>query len=405
MATPGKYDPKRKTTYSKPSGNIFKDQAGRTADFNIDALRGILNVQSEFTDAVTGKKAGTSALGSRLFGIPGTKKGGEDKGRPSVTGQAARRNQYNAVSPQQFAEVGGAAAEDPFAELNGKSFADYLAEANAMSDQGGGGPDYGAMESNLRNNASQGSAKLAAMFGALRKSIDADAAPIAQNYDTAQAAVAQNAQQSNAQTQQGFENARAGQTQQMAALGIGEAAGVLAANGGQAARDQAVAQSNIAQNQAANAGQLTANKAAALNYNTGIGNAAGLEGAVQQSALQQALTAKLAELQVAKSADSSQRQSNNSALAFQLADFDNAKAQRRADQLAGPSPMDDLKAQKLAQEVYGQQLKNQNFASNMGGSAGPGLQGYQKLAQQYGVDTSNLEDMMNFVKLYQSSQK
>jgi hypothetical protein len=205
------------------------------------------------------------------------------------------------------------------------TFADYLAMANQMG-LGGDGTDYSALERQLRANASEGDAKLKAMYGQLRSSIDADEAGIAQNYDRGRSGIEGAARQAAAETNSGYDAARAAQTQQMKALGIEQAAAVLAGQGGAAASDQAAANANIAQNKQAGVTQNRANRSAAVNYNTGIGNAAGLEGQVQRAALQQQLANKLAELQTAQSESQAGGQKDVFSAALQLYGMDQEAA-------------------------------------------------------------------------------
>lgn len=210
----------------------------------------------------------------------------------------------------------------------GKTFEDYLKMANDMAT---GGTDYGALEGQLRRNGSEGDARLEAMYRQLRGSIDSDAPAIQQNYDEAGAAFNSNADQAAANTKAAAEAARAQQAKQFGALGIQEGAQqVLASDGARAATDQAAAVAGIENNRLANTNQNAANKASAVNYNTGVGNAVGLEGATQRSALQQALANKLAELQTAQSQENAQRQSSvyENALQIQAADQDDSPSAR-----------------------------------------------------------------------------
>lgn len=277
------------------------------------------------------------------------------------------------------------------------TFADYLAMANEMV---GGTPDYAAMEQYLRDNASSADTRLEAMYRQLRGSIDADAPGIGQNYDSAGAAMDQNAQQAQATTNQGYDAARAAQTQQLEALGIGEAAGTLAANGGFAAGDQGAANANIEQNRLAGMQQTTANKASALNYNTGIGNAAGLEGNVQRALVQQQLAQKLAELSMQEQQDSVSSRSNSISLAQVL-----QKQALEAKAASGPlSIREELELQKLAGEVTAQDYKNQALAANSSVPVGANLSQYQTLFQQAGGDPANIDDLLKFIEAVKATQ-
>src|SRR5690606_5588081 len=120
----------------------------------------------------------------------------------------------------------------------------------------------------------------AAMFGQLQESIRGDAAGIGSTYDTNAQNLQQAADQGASSIDAAYQAARDAQTQQFQQLGIGDAAAVLAAAGGNAAADQANALGNIAQNSSANQQANAQHRTSALNYNTNIANAAGLEGAV-----------------------------------------------------------------------------------------------------------------------------
>lgn len=278
------------------------------------------------------------------------------------------------------------------------TFADYLRMANEMG-LGGGNTDYSALMNQLRANAMNADAKLAAMYNQLQGSIDADASVIGQTYDAGAAGLTQNADQAQATINNAYQAARDAQTQQFQQLGIGDAAGVLAAQGGNAAADQANAIGNVAQNSGANQQQLGQNRVAALNYNIGIGNAAGLEGAVQRAAVQQELANRLAELQTQQSQEGSQRSQS----LFQAA-LGMAQNPGIFDPNYQGNPMDALKAQLLAAQITAQDLKNQGLAANSSGQIGGNLSQYQTLAQAYGIDPSDQEAFLNFIKLVNETQ-
>lgn len=288
----------------------------------------------------------------------------------------------------RIAPVGGDAQQ----ELpNGLTFADYLRMANEMGL--GDTTDYSAMEAQLRRNAAEGDSRLDAMYRQLRGSIDADAPGINQSYDDAGAAMAANAERARGQINGGYDAARAAQTDQFAALGIGDAAAV---NEGRAQADQANAVSNVAQNELANQNLNTVNRSSANNYNTNIGNAAGLEGNVQRAALQQQLANTLAELQVKASEGANEGRRSAFSTAFSMAQnpsiFDpNYRAQPSLED-AGQ----DLKNQKLAFEL------NQMMQGNV--PIGQTLQQMQGLAQQMGVDPTNQEQFLQFIEMVNKAQ-
>ena len=283
----------------------------------------------------------------------------------------------------------------------GLTFADYLAMANAMGLGGGDGTNYGALMDQLRTNAGSADTKLEAMYRQLRGSIDADAAPIKQSYDQAGRQIQQSGDEARQQTNAGFDRARETQAQQFRTLGIEDAAGVLAANGGAAGNDQAVANANILQDQQAGKTQNTQNGASALDYNTNIGNAAGLEGNVQRAAIQQQLADKLAELQVAQGESQRSGQSNAFNAAFQMAQNPGIFDPNHQEEM---SLQDQLQARLLAGQVTAQDYKNQALAANSGQGVGANLTQYQTLAQAYGVDPSDPVAFLDFIKMVNATR-
>lgn len=345
-----------------------------------DAERGFANGLGSIWDFLSSQPAGTSRWGQDWGYGPDLPQSGMPAGVGKAIGKSRIPKGQQQEAPPQL------------------TFADYLRMANEMG-LGGGGTDFGALEAQLRQNAANADAKLAAMYNQLRGSIDADAAVIGQTYDAGAAGLTQNADQALGTINNAYQAARDAQTQQFQQLGIGDAAGVLAAQGGNAAADQANAIGNVAQNSGANQQQLGQNRVAALNYNTGIGNAAGLEGAVQRAAVQQELANRLAELQTQQSQEGSQRQQN----LFQAA-LGMAQNPGIFDPNYQGNPMDALKAQLLAAQITAQDLKNQGLAANSSGQIGGNLSQYQTLAQAYGIDPSDQEAFLNFIKLVNETQ-
>lgn len=362
------------TRYQKGTGlGQFPAEA---TNFTLDLFRGGLNAGSDATDFVRGRPANTRA-GDRIFGTPASQT------KPKPTGK----------SPWDPVDSGGEVTQDVAGQPE-LSFADYLAMANELS---GGGTDYSALMNQLRGNAGAGDARLNAMYSQLQKSFSDDAAGIGQAYDESaaaqQAANAQAAESVNA----GYDRARDSQTEQFKALGIEDAAASIAASGGGTlGGDQAFANANVAQLGNINQQQTQATKAGSLDYNTKITQAAGAEGATQRALLQQALNDKLAELQVAQSSENAQRQDSNWQKASFLADWDNAAAQRRAAQMAGPSLEDQLTEMQIAE----QDLKNKQLAAQLTGSSDPATSyaQVQSLAQQAGIDPADQEAMGSFIE-------
>lgn len=220
---------------------------------------------------------------------PPAPRGGNGEQQSRDMGAAYRRRQQN-----NFLEQSARPDIMPPDYLEG-SLIDFLQKAMGLIPSG---PDYGAVRSRLNSKADAGKAAIAAMYEALQGSFKADAGQIAQNYDETGEAITEASGNATDMVNEGYNASRERQSDQLQDLGIEEAAAVLAAQGGNAANDQAVATANIAQNQAANENANTQFKQSALNYNTGLGNAAQLEGKLQQAAIQEALADKLAEISI-----------------------------------------------------------------------------------------------------------
>lgn len=289
------------------------------------------------------------------------------------------------------------------------SFADYLRIARGMMDESSSpGTDYSALEGQLRNNASQGDARLEAMFRQLGGSIAADAPVIQQAYTDAGASMKTSADEAAASSNAGYDSARAGQSEQLRALGIEQAAGTIASKGTGSTQEQGRTNENIQEGLAAGQTLNTQKMTSSLDFNRGVGNAAQLAGATQRAGLQQQLAQKLAELQVAQSEENSSRSMRNDDQAWSragmLADWDNDAAQRRQ----GPSAKDELDMALLAGQVEGQSLKNENARytlDNPSGSEEPAAYGanlpmIQAIAKQMKLDPMNPRDLQTVVDMF-----
>lgn len=197
-----------------------------------------------------------------------------------------------------------------------QTLADYLRQAMELIGSGGGGDipsvNYDPQRNELNRRASENDARLEAMYRQLRDSIDADAPVLQQGYQQAIDATRQNATDAQAQTQAATDAANARNNEVLANLGIQQAQGNIIQQGNdlntqtaQRIADQAV------KGQAAN-DRLVSNQATALQHNTNIGNAAGLEGNLQRAANNARLQALLAEIGM-------QEQDQNAAIAAQNA--------------------------------------------------------------------------------------
>jgi len=282
---------------------------------------------------------GRNVLGPQGFGAQPTK----PPVRPSLQGQDAwkasgHRRPSDAVLPEQE-----------------KTLADYLQEAISMIGSQGGGVNFDPQRNTLRQNASEADARLEAMYRQLRGSIDADAPVLQQAYGDAKTATAQNTATALEQTQAASDSATSRNDQVLKNLGIEQAAGNQIINGTDLATQTAGAVATQATKGQAAADRLVSNEATALQHNTNIGNAAGLEGNLQRAGNQSKLQALLAEL------DMQEQQQNASAgqnsfsqqlsLAQSLLGFDRDK-QDRQDQL-------QMTAAEQANSRYAAELKAQ----------------------------------------------
>ena len=224
----------------------------------------------------------------------------------------------------------------PMTTTPAKTLADYLQEAMNLIGGSGGGVNYDPQRATARQNASEADARLEAMYRQLRGSIDADAPVLQQAYQTAIDSTAQNAATAQAQTQAASDNAQARNDQVLANLGIQQAA----ANQIQEGRDLGTQTAgNIAaqasKGQAAG-DRLVSNQATALQHNTNIGNAAGLEGNLQRAANQAKLNALLAEIDQKEQQDnaalSESSFSKQLSMANSLLDFDRYNQEQQAGQ-------------------------------------------------------------------------
>ena len=217
-----------------------------------------------------------------------------------------------------------------------KTLADYLQEATSLIGGSGGGVNYDPQRATARANASEADARLEAMYRQLRGSIDADAPVLQQAYQTAIDATAQNAATAQVQTQAASDNAQARNDQVLANLGIQQAAGNQIQEGrdlGTQTAGNIAAQASKGQ---AAGDRLVSNQATALQHNTNIGNAAGLEGNLQRAANQAKLNALLAEIDQKEQQDNAALSENSFSkqlsLANSLLDFDRYNQEQQASQ-------------------------------------------------------------------------
>lgn len=197
------------------------------------------------------------------------------------------------------------------------SFAEALQEALGLIP--GSSISYEPQRQTLRSNASESDARLAAMYRQLSNSIAGDAAGIASNHD---AAIAQSKQISDgtaASIQAAADSANAKNTENLAALGIGDAAQQTIAEG----RDLNTQTAGALQNAAPLAGEyqqrLLSNKGSALDMNSTLVGAAGLEGNLQRAQNQAKLMSLLASIDMAEQEANASAEQNRQSTAQSLA--------------------------------------------------------------------------------------
>lgn len=180
--------------------------------------------------------------------------------------------------------------------VTGNPFSDYLNAAQGMLGNGLTSA-YNNEVNTTVNNAQNENATIAGVYSALANQYAQQAPGIQSNYQAANAA--DNAATTDAEnTTQGAYSAAQNQANQaLSALGIAPAAQAnTAAQGNYAANQNARFISDLASNGAANQANNNTDLAAALQYNTGMGQAAQLGGAQAQSTLAQNVAKELANM-------------------------------------------------------------------------------------------------------------
>lgn len=304
---PGSYVPEAQEVYAPSTryGGLFGN---------------IANTANDIT-RMTNNFWGSEILGERtpLGGGRGDAKVGSNP--VDAIGRPARQRGGNF---QKGAYQGG--AQDPEMTL-----ADYLAMASQLIG-GGGGVNFDPQRQTARQNAAENDSRLEAMYRQLRGSIDADAPVLQQAYQGAIDSTAANNTNAQAQAQAATDSANARNNEVLANLGIEQAAGNIIQNGTDLNSQTAQRIGDMATRGQAAGDRLVSNQATALQHNTNIGNAAGLEGNLQRAANQAKLNALLAEIdmeeqqQNASLADN--RFSQQMGMAQQLLDFDRYNQER-----------------------------------------------------------------------------
>lgn len=211
------------------------------------------------------------------------------------------------------------------------TLADYLSMANQLIG-GQPGVNYDPQRQAARDRAGENDARLEAMYRQLRGSIEADAPVLQQAYQTAIDSGKQITTEAQQQAQAATDAANAQNSQVLANLGIQEAAGNNIINGTDLNTQTAENIGDMAARGQTSADRLVSNQATALQHNTNIGNAAGLEGNLQRASNQARLQALLAEIDMQEQQENAGAQQNafsqQLGMAQQLLDFDRYNQER-----------------------------------------------------------------------------
>lgn len=275
------------------------------------------------------------------------------------------------------------AAQQQASQPQQKTFADYLAAAQQYA--GVGGVDYSSLMNRERANAGESTARIAAMYKQLQGSYAADAPGIATQYDKAGANTKQNGTEATAGINEAYNGTRDAVSNQLAKLGIGDAAAVLASQGSNAANDQARALSGVASNSQGNQNNLVQHKASAQTYNTGIKQAAGLEGTLQQSVIQKQLNDALANLDLQSQQQRASQSQNAFTIAQQLqsTDQNNAMLQANGGLTYNQKAVNDAAMAKIATSA------SASHASQAASAQQKQAQTYLALLKQYNGDEAH----------------
>ena len=195
----------------------------------------------------------------------------------------------------------------------GMSFADYLQMASGIFGGGNSIPmaNYDPQRNLLKQNAADNDSRLEAMYRQLRGSIDADAPVIQQGYQDAIDSTAQNAATAQQNTQAATDSANSRNDAVLANLGIEQAMGNQIQQGTDLSSQTARQITDQASRGQAAGDRLVSNQATAVNHNTNVGNAAGLEGNLQRATNQAKLQSLLGQLGMQEEQENASRIAQN----------------------------------------------------------------------------------------------
>ena len=195
----------------------------------------------------------------------------------------------------------------------GMSFADYLQMASGIFGGGNSIPmaNYDPQRNLLKQNAADNDSRLEAMYRQLRGSIDADAPVIQKGYQDAIDSTAQNAATAQQNTQAATDSANSRNDAVLANLGIEQAMGNQIQQGTDLSSQTARQITDQASRGQAAGDRLVSNQATAVNHNTNVGNAAGLEGNLQRATNQAKLQSLLGQLGMQEEQENASRIAQN----------------------------------------------------------------------------------------------
>jgi hypothetical protein len=202
-----------------------------------------------------------------------------------------------------------------------RNFADVLAEMQALlqSQGAGGGVSYDPLRAQARSQWQDADARTLAMYQQLQSSIGAEAGNLGKVYDEGVAATNAATEFANQQNAQSAQNIGSMVNQQAGALGIQEAVANDLNAGNLSGQDQMARTADTTARGQITSNQLGSNKVSALDFNSDLVGAAGLQGAMDRGARSNELQRLLAGYDVAEQEANAQSQSSYVQQAIDLA--------------------------------------------------------------------------------------
>lgn len=272
-------------------------------------------------------------------------------------------------------------------------------------------PDFSEARNAANERYRTNDAKLQAIYDQLKSSILADEGGIKKNYADAGEAYDETADTAKANIKDAYDSARSAQAAELSALGIEEAAANNAAKqGGGAVADEGAAITGIEQNRAANQDRNTAHSASAVNYNTSIGQAAGVEGADRRANLAADLSRYLGELsmkeQQARAEAEARQQNAVMSLAQALSgDYWNMQDREAQGEQAALEQAMRQRQMELDYDLKSRELDSKGDTGSPYDFAGSLQSYYDQLKKQYGNKLSEEDIWKRALQLAQGTGK